>query len=219
MVDKVLSIIAPHLCSGCGIIGSTFCDNCKYDIISEPFSDCIMCGKTSNYGICEDHKLPFYQAWVVGVRSGPLQRLIGGFKFRNMKSAYIDLADLLHRRLPSLPLTVVVVPIPTSSKHIRERGYDHMSLIAREFARLRGLRMQSLLTKNNTLVQHHANREQRLRQASSAFSLKAKVESGTTYLIIDDVITTGATISEAARLFKNAGAYVLIAVIARQPLD
>ena len=220
MIDTLLATVAPHLCFGCGQIGPTFCDNCKYNIVEEPFSGCILCEKPNLSGVCDDHKLTFNQAWVVGVRSGSLQLLIGSFKFRNVKAASIDLADLLHRRLPTLPSSAVLVPIPTTSIHIRERGYDHMLLITKQLARLRRLKIETVLVRDNVLTQHHATRAERLIQATSAFKIEGALDASKTYIIVDDVITTGATIKQAALLLKNAGAKTIwVAVIARQPLD
>jgi len=220
IVDTLLSFVAPHLCSGCGLIGGTFCDNCKYNIISEPFSCCIVCGNPHNTGICYDHKVPFQQAYVVGERNGALQRLIGGFKFRNMKESYRPLAALLDNRLPSLDNSAVLVPIPTIPAHIRERGYDHMLLIAYELGRLRKLPVQCLLTRDGLSVQHKASRAERLLQAAHAYSIAGNVDPRTTYVLLDDIVTTGATLLYAAQLLHQAGATtILVAAIARQPLD
>ncbi|MDB5179840.1 MAG: putative Phosphoribosyltransferase [Candidatus Saccharibacteria bacterium] len=220
ILDSLLAVVAPHLCSGCGHIGSTFCDNCKYNIIEEPFSGCILCERPSVQGVCDDHKTAFNQAWTVGVRSGALQRLIGGFKFRNMKASSIDLADLLHKRLPQLPHSTVFVPIPTTSAHIRERGYDHMLLIAKELGRLRHTPVEQLLIRNNSLIQHHANRKDRIIQAATAFRVEGNIDPNAIYILLDDVVTTGATIEQAALLLKNAGAATIwVAATSRQPLD
>ncbi|MFZ3009989.1 MAG: phosphoribosyltransferase family protein [Candidatus Microsaccharimonas sp.] len=220
MVDRLLGIVAPHLCSGCGKIGSLLCDNCKYNITSQTFSGCILCNRTSIEGICQHHKVAFQQIWVVGERSGTLQRLIGGFKFQNMKTAAHDLADLLDKRLPRLPFDTQVVPVPTTPAHIRERGYDHLGLIASGFAVRRGLTLNPLLGRKNMATQHYANRQDRVNQAKSAFLLTGQVNPTLPYLIIDDVVTTGSTILEASRLLASAGAqYVSVGVLARQPLE
>lgn len=220
ILDSLLSVVAPHLCSGCGRIGGSFCDNCKYDIIIESFSGCILCEKPVIMGVCDDHKAPFNQAWVVGARSGALQRLIGGFKFRNIKASSYDLADLLDRRLPRLPPNTVLVPIPTTPTHIRERGYDHMLLIAQQLGKVRHVPVQQLLKRQNFLIQHRANRKQRFIQASTAFRVEGHVDPTAIYILLDDVVTTGATIIQAAHLLKTAGAAeVWVAVTSRQPLD
>jgi len=221
MVDRLLDIVAPHLCSGCGEIGTLLCDNCKYNITSQAFSGCILCNRTSNEGICQHHKVAFQQIWVVGERSGTLQRLIGGFKFQNMKTASRSLTELLDAHIPSLPDTTIVIPVPTASTHIRERGYDHTLLIARHFAHVRGLRMNNMLVgRRHTKTQHSANRANRIRQAVSAFQLTDSVDRSVPYLIIDDVVTTGSTIQGVARLLQGAGAgRVWVGALAHQPLD
>lgn len=220
MIDALLSMVAPHLCSGCGQVGSSFCDNCKYDIVQEPFSGCILCEKPHAFGVCDDHNSSYNQAFVVGVRSGALQQLIGGYKFKNMKAASVALSDLLDTRLPPLPLHSVLVAIPTTPAHIRERGYDHMALITKRLGSLRKVTVSKVLVRDNTLTQHHANRKDRIEQAKSAFRVAGSIDPGTTYIIVDDVVTTGATIEQAAKLLRSAGAVdIWVAAIARQPLD
>ena len=141
MIDRVLSFIAPHHCSGCGFEGTLLCDNCKYDITSEPFSACVACGTgiANTHGVCSNCEVPYQRAWCVADRRDQLQRLIGNYKFTNARSAYYPLADLFDASLPQLPANVVIVPVPTVNSHIRQRGYDHMLLIARRFGRLRTL--------------------------------------------------------------------------------
>lgn len=221
MVDRLLGIVAPHLCSGCGQVGTLLCDNCKYNIISQAFSRCVSCNRTSAEGVCQHHKVAFQQIWVVGERSGTLQRLIGGFKFQNMKTASRNLAELLDGRIPPLPSSTIIIPVPTASTHIRERGYDHTLLIARHFAHLRSLQMNNrLIGRRHTKTQHSANRADRIRQAVSAFQLVGDVDQQAPYLIIDDVVTTGSTIQGVARLLRQAGAgKVWVGALARQPLD
>jgi ComF family protein len=220
MIDKLLSAVAPHLCSGCGKIGTTFCNRCKYDIMDKPFFGCLLCGRALKAGICTSHETAYSQAWIVGERQGGLQRLIGGFKFQNMKASARSLAELLDERVPPLPASTVIVPIPTAPAHVRERGYDHMLLIALHFARLRGLPLSKVVGRSKMATQHHANRQTRIVQAQSAFQVAGKVSSEATYLLLDDIVTTGSTIAEASRVLKEAGANTIwVGAIARQPLD
>jgi len=216
----LLDMVAPHLCSRCGQIGTPFCGNCKYDITHEVIPCCVLCKKNATNGICPDHKAPFAQAWSVGERSGGLQRLIGNFKFQNLKSAGKELASLLDMILPTLPPTTVLISIPTTPAHIRERGYDHALLITQELGIIRKIPVRSVLKRGNHLTQHHGDRKTRLRQAKTAFYVEGVLDSTLTYLLIDDVVTTGATITRAAQLLKDAGATtVLVAVTSYQPLD
>lgn len=221
MIDKVLSYVAPHPCSGCGKLGAHVCENCKYDIITEPYECCIGCGKPAGLtGICMQCSVPYDKAWCVGERAGVLQKLVDDFKFHNAASAYAPLTDMLLSRLDELPSNTIVVPIPTVAAHVRERGYDHTLLLASAVARARSLRMERLLTRVTSTKQRDATRKVRLAQAKAAFRITRSVDGTVPYLIIDDVVTTGATMYYAAATLREAGAqHVWVAAIARQPLD
>lgn len=221
MIDRILSVIAPHQCCGCGKIGTPLCDNCKYDIISDAKSVCVACQRPCGLkGICSSCRVPYERAWHVGVREGTLQRLVGLYKFERLRSAYKQLGDLLLETIPALPSDVIVVPIPTASSHIRERGYDHMLLIAKYFAKKRGLTLSRVLNRSTQTKQRQASAMQRVRQAKQAFTVSGELSNDVTYLLIDDVMTTGATAKYAAHALKAAGAsHVWLAIIGRQTLD
>ena len=220
MFDKPLSFIAPHYCCGCDKIGTLLCGNCKFDITCDRNFVCIVCHRpTIGNWLCSTCKTDFNRAWVVNDRNGALQRLIGLYKFERAKSAYRELGDLLINILPDLPAGTIVVPIPTTPARIRERGYDHMLLIAKYVARSKGLECRQLIKRQTDSKQRQMNARQRQAQAKAAFCVEASINPETTYLIIDDVITTGATIKYAARSLKKAGAKnIWVAVIARQTL-
>lgn len=222
MIDRLLSIVAPHHCFGCGNTGSILCSSCKYDIVSEPFLACVACGKLTRVGIglCSDCRVPYEWAWCVAERRGKLQQLINSFKFENVKDAYRPLAGLLHACLPDLPDNITVVPVPTVSSHIRQRGYDHMLLVAREFARLRYLPIDTSLTRVTNSTQRGAGARERVSQAKTAFECRKKLDKNRVYLLLDDVVTSGATVKYATKTLRDAGASkVWVASISRQPLD
>lgn len=221
MIDTLLSKVAPHLCCGCNKIGSPLCDNCKYDINNDVFAQCLACGEPANEaGVCHYCKLPYVRAWCVGERSGVLQRLVGDFKFNNMYAAYIPLAQLLNERIGELPSSTIIVPVPTVASHIRERGYDHTYLIAKWIANKRKLTVQPLLVRLTNTKQRDASRQERIEQAKVAFGVKGIIDESAYYLIIDDVVTTGATMQYAAETLQRAGAErIWVAAIARQTLD
>ena len=220
MINEVLNLFAPHLCSGCGFIGPLLCDCCKYDILYDSFNRCILCGEASRYGVCEIHIMPFKQAWCVGERRTSLEHLINQFKFERVRSAANALAYLLNETIPVLPPETVVIPLPTAQHHIRERGYDHSLLIARAFARLRKHSVQKVLGRHHAKSQRGATYGERLEQASSAFYTTIQLSPSISYLLIDDVVTTGATVQHAANTLKQNGAEIIyVGLLARQPLD
>src|SRR5664280_430852 len=103
MLERTLSLIAPHHCCGCDKIGSLLCANCKYNITSEQKTVCLVCGRpTGQTYLCSICKVPYDKAWVVGERDGVLQRIVGLYKFERAKSAYKVLGDLLLSVLPDL---------------------------------------------------------------------------------------------------------------------
>ncbi|MFZ2126000.1 MAG: phosphoribosyltransferase family protein [Candidatus Microsaccharimonas sp.] len=157
----------------------------------------------------------------MGLRQGVLQRLIGGYKFQNMKASASILAELLDARLPPLSDRIIIIPVPTSPSHIRERGYDHTLLIAQHLGYRRRLRVDHhLVERRHSKTQHSATRTVRLAQAVSAFRLEGSINPTAIYLIVDDVVTTGSTIEAVAQLLSRAGAKrILVAALARQPLD
>lgn len=220
MIDNVIALIAPHHCCGCDEIGSLLCGNCKYNITSESKMVCVVCGRpTKAMWLCNSCRMPYERVWVVGERTGILQRLIGLYKFERAKEAYKQLAGLLLDILPELPPETVIVPVPTTPGRIRERGYDHMLLIAKHVARARGLQYEQLIKRQTNTKQRQASAKTRISQAKIAFTVGGELDSTVPYLLIDDVITTGATIKYAAKALRDAGAkHVWVAVVARQEM-
>lgn len=220
MIETILQIIAPHHCYGCGKIGALLCANCKYDIESEQNFACIVCRRPAHDGICSSCREPYQKAWCIGERRDVLEHLIDAYKFEHVKEASGVFADLLDSALPVLPLETIVVPLPTIAPHIRQRGYDHMLLIARTFAKRRGLRIDTSLRRISSSKQLGSLRRDRIRQAKSAYGITKKLDAAVPYLLLDDVFTTGASLHYAAEALQRAGARdIWVAVIARQPLD
>lgn len=214
----ILDLIAPHYCCSCGDMGAILCEYCKFNIISEPCGTCVLCDTPAAGGqnLCRQCRPPFSKAWCVGDRSDELKELIDAFKFNRARAAHRVLAELLHHTVPLLPHDVIVTSIPTIPAHIRVRGYDQAQLVARCFAKMRHLPYQSAVMRRTNTVQHTAaNRRQRMEQAKRAFS--ASAQPGKTYLLIDDVCTTGASVQYAAKALKDNGAKdVWVAVLAKQ---
>lgn len=220
MLDTLLSLIAPHPCCSCGAVGTILCDHCKYNIVNESYSGCLECGLLAGRnGICTSCTVPYVKAWCIGERTGALQRLIGIYKFQSAWDAHRVIGELLLDRLPELPPETIVVPVPTIRSHVRERGFDHTWLIARFVARKRGLRLDTSLRRKTVSKQRDATKQQRLAQAKEAFMVNKTLPS-VPYLLIDDVVTTGATVRFASKALLDAGAAeVWVAAASRQPLD
>ena len=223
IVERMLQIVAPHHCFGCGNIGTLLCADCKNDIINEPFNGCIVCGVPSRRGICQFHHLPIERTFVVGERVGTLEKLINATKFAHLHAGARTLAELLDDFLPGLPGDAQLVPIPTAPSHIRHRGYDHVDILTRLVAEFRDIPVVTALERRTNLTQHVVNRRVRHQQAQTAFASTVMEQTlGGTVIIIDDVITTGATVVAAAQqlaaIMKPASAIWVVAM-AYQPYN
>lgn len=147
-----------------------------------------------------------------------LKALIDEYKFGHKQEAAGHIVRLLDSRLPLLDVDMIV-PIPTDPAHIRQRGFAHMEMIAKALARKRQLPAQLLLRRVRSGTQHHKSIRNRRKFADASLSLVGNV-SGRRVLLIDDIYTTGATVHSAVRLLCEAGAEtVMVAIVARQPLD
>ncbi len=125
----------------------------------------------------------------------------------------------MDHRLPANQINAIVVYIPTANRRVRERGYDQAQLIAREFAHRRRLPCQALLRRHGATRQLGASRQQRQQQLQTAFycPYPQKVV-GRSIILIDDVLTTGATIEAASRVLCQAGATNVTALLFAQKL-
>ena len=222
MFDSLLAPFAPHCCCVCGELGSVLCEDCKYNIISEPWTRCVFCctynTKTGICNKCARTEL-YKQVWCVGERSGALKQLGDRYKFESERAGADVLASLLDATLPILPHETVVVGIPSSGMSVRRRGFDHVGLVVAKLARQRSLKHTPLLRREVAVTLHMLNKHQREAFADTLFSLRTPVVPDSV-LLIDDIVTTGTTLRSAARLLKSAGVKNLYAgVVARQSQD
>lgn len=217
MIDYLLGVLAPHHCYGCGKTGCVLCENCIFDIKNEPFERCLVCLAPSLRGLCQKHRLPYTRAWCVAEREGVLRKVVDDYKFMRVWAAHPTLARLLDETIGVLPEGTIITAVPSIPAHIRQRGYDHAALLARQLAQRREAFYQPVLQRREMTVQRGASRAVRREQAKRAFAISGNVEKDRPYLIIDDVCTTGATVRYAAQALREAGASeVWVAVLVRQ---
>jgi ComF family protein len=156
--------------------------------------------------------------FVVGERTRTLRKLVGNYKYFSRRESAVATAQLLNDVLPEISPELTIVPLPTIPKHIRERGFDHMKLVARKLSHRRGLKCDlNLLCRTDNVSQHTANLQQRQKQAAQAFSVNPHRPMPKLILLVDDIYTTGATTMAAAKLLKKHGAReVWLGIVARQ---
>lgn len=151
---------------------------------------------------------------------GAVRKALHRFKFSGRQSYAAPLARVLafameHQGMEDFDL---IVSVPTNRKNMRRRGYNHADLLGRELEKLTQVQYVDVLAKRReTLPMFGLRAAQRRANVLGAFGLRCPPEviEGRRVLIVDDVITTGATLSECARVLKEHGArQVLCAAIA-----
>jgi ComF family protein len=225
MFDSIISLIAPHRCVSCGALGALLCPVCTADLVESRRPMCLLCaGDCNERGLCIvcNKRLPVERALLFGERGGTLEALVNEFKFSCKRAAYRPIAGLLASLLPyRLTHEAVFVPLPTIARHVRERGYDHTALVAKQLVRTTGAVYEPVLARIGRSVQRGATKQDRLTQAEYAFQAKRRpLDPRRLYILVDDIVTTGASVRFASSALRQAGARrIWVLALARQPLD
>jgi competence protein ComFC len=208
LFDSLTSLFAPHDCLGCGTEGALLCSSCVSSLVTIP-ERCFRCRKLMADGRCCHNcqrLTKLHSVSVVTVYDGPAKALVWQLKFHGAQAAARLMSQQMADRQPTTAHPIIV-HVPTATERIRQRGYDQAQLLARALHKETRLEQQAALVR---IGQHHqvgAHREQRLTQLAGAFRVTNPDRiRGRPILLIDDVLTTGATLSAAARTLKAAGA-------------
>ena len=213
-------------------MGTVLCGCCKNNILDERVRVCPMCKRRLEAGerVCAECELGFERLEVVGWREGVLKEMIEEYKYRGVRELAGSLAELVvgvmregeggaddeQGRVMEQGgewERVVVVPLPTIGRHVRQRGLDHTGRLAREVARRMGWECRRVLGRAKDTVQVGAKKAVREEQAKRAYEVSGKVEAGEVYLLVDDVWTTGASMRAAAEVMRMTGATRLMGVV------
>lgn len=227
--SNALAGLLPSLCSACGtsrrgIGGGGVCSACWASLpLLQPDDACPSCALPSPGGspcpACATTAPPVTVTRALGLYRGPLREIVLAYKFRGHDLLAAPVAARLaglarEAGLATGPRTVV--PIPSTPRRNRSRGYDPSDLLAAETARRLHLPLVRLLSRTReTAPQSSLPAASRPLNVAGAF--RARPHPGP-LLLVDDVLTTGATAFEAARALLSAGApRVDLLVLARTP--
>lgn len=199
------------------------CPGCYQTNFLLPLSRCYICNKiTKQHRVCRACRSSsrLRRVWWLGSYESLLKQLITEMKYSRKRSHARSFGQYLAEALPYLPATTVVVHIPTASKRIRRRGFDQALILADSFGMARQLTQVSALRRINQIELIGKHRKERLAAMQAAFQVAKNVNlNGVSVLLIDDVLTTGASLEAAAALLRQAGArHVDAAVVARRLL-
>lgn len=178
--------------------------------------------------LCHRLAPPFVKAAAYGSYDGGLRELIHLLKYEQVRPAAAVLGRMLAEAVSGLDSAwtqnpVVVVPVPLHARKSRQRGFNQSELIAQHALKLRAgngrlvLRSKILERRRETQSQIGLTRHQRRENLRGSFAVARPEEiAGREVLLVDDVFTTGTTVSECARVLRRAGASkVFVATVAR----
>jgi ComF family protein len=160
---------------------------------------------------CHGRVFHFECAIAVMPSRGTIRELIHGLKYRNMTWAAQPLADfgVLGFRDPRMPRSPdFLVPVPLHPLRRRERGYNQAELLARAIGQRMEIPVLDILRRvRNTTTQTHFDRKERMKNLSRAFKISSDQSiKESQILLVDDVLTTGSTLDECAKVLLAAGA-------------
>lgn len=212
LARSALDLVFPIHCTGCGREGAIICEQCVDGLerLTAPY--CRICAAPDAQGVCDwcsDHPRGFYSLRAPYRFAGPVRDSIHALKYRGVRAAAPTLADLLINYLERNPVGAdIVVPAPLHPRRMRSRGYNQSAMLARGVGAATGLPVSEdlLVRVANPRPQVEArSREERHANVAGSFACAGDA-SGLAVLLIDDVATTGSTLSECATALTDAGA-------------
>lgn len=198
-------ILCPYSCISCGKVGGLVCERCKKYIISGNNWTCLCCSNELDGRICKYCSLPFRKQYYIGERSGLLKELVNLFKYNSIKNCATVFGDLFFELFGDFLVDDVLVPLPTITKHVRARGFDHTKLLAKRVAWRCGGKCEPVLKRLNSTVQVGADANTRKKQAENAYLVKNTIDPSLHYVMVDDIWTTGSSMLAACREMQKAG--------------
>ncbi len=194
--EWLTDLVFPPTCGNCGRVDARFCDNCRVELERQPLEIDRRPVENIN-GIC-----------ATASHSGLIANAVRAFKYEGAS----DLRDILAERMVlalgeqgwSLD---AVVPVPLHADRLLDRGYNQSVLMGERLARWLGIRFEpGLLGRiRNTGQQAQLSGDERIRNVAGAFTADPAVQ-GLSVLLVDDVVTTGATLTECAAALRAQNA-------------
>jgi predicted amidophosphoribosyltransferase len=199
LIEQITSLVAPPLCAACGaarLVEAVLCERCEADLDAAP-------------RVIEPGPPGVDLAVAASPFEGPARSVVHGLKYaRRLSLAGVAAAAML-RALPAHEVTEAVVPVPAGPWRWRWRGFDPAEEIAIAIAAGAGLPLDECLRRGAGRRQVGRRRSERLADPPSVWATSACPREA---LLVDDVWTTGATLSACARALRGGGCRRVVAL-------
>ncbi len=209
--DFVLELFFPSFCLNCQKLGPLLCQDC-YNDLKFYFSQNKIQEIESNLKV-----IYFNGLQIMAKFEGSLAKLIKALKYQDSKNIASLLSRMLWRHL-IVPQADLITFIPLHPYKLRTRGYNQCQEIALEFGKLSNIPVKNLLerTKNSLAQAKIKNQQERLQRMQNIFQIRNKYKDlikNKTIILIDDVLTTGATLNAASKTLKDSGTKAIFGLI------
>jgi len=209
-MENLLKYLFPPKCVFCGSEGEIFCGTCLAECSLLPTQYCLLCDLPSESGYTHKHcaekaKVPVPSRLLcVYSYSGKVRDCIkfskyGAKQFLSLRQLCREAAGV-YDEMWGVPTTDLCLPIPSSPKKLASRGFNQANMIAEEFSKKFHLSLNKnlLIRVRNTEAQHTQDREGRRENVRGSFAVTNPSEiKEKKILLVDDVVTTGATLQAA----------------------
>lgn len=210
---SALDWLYPPVCGGCEKPGNRWCNACReaVQVIDQRLA-CPLCGKPTPNGVrcteCTADPLPIKSARSWGIYADPLREAIHSFKFRHNLSLGDDFSMPMIQLLDFFQWKFdIILAVPITLNKYRDRGYNQSNLLARPISLATGVKFLPNAIKRirETAPQMDLNVWERRKNTEGAFIANPKELGGKNVLLVDDIITTGATIRACGAALALAG--------------
>lgn len=218
-----LDILFPRRCFGCGFIGSYFCLDCQKKLVLVEKDRCFYCHRASYLGLTHPacRQKDGIDGFVAPYQyNNLLKKIIKNVKYRlareGMKEFFIITGPAIAEKLhpyKKIDTSYCLLPIPLHPTRLKERGFNQSEILTSLISNILGLdRIDILIRKKNTPPQAKLKKvKERFNNLRGAFAIKKEgLAKDKRVILVDDVVTTGITVREAAKSLKKAGARSVI---------